>query len=348
MTSQFDRWEKDPFFPAAEEVQESADRMESTYRTWVHAVKKNSSMWNADEVKRDLLLALGTTKWQLEEFERAVKSSYKNSTLDDAKDRHREFIKAMEAQISKTDSALQNSAVSAGKPPPHPWVRLDEGECNELELFLTGSMASKGKDSPKVLAQDQLSPKPPEADKESPPGRVKNFSDSVELARMDFRHDRFHGHRRTASAGADIGNWNIAVDDNVLLQGSSVVRREQPPPKIPSVSGFLNTMESASKLKWQKNGNRKLKLPDRQQDVDTALLQPNHLPKGINACYDRCKSCLENGDGCCDKQLYGWYGAIQRQLQRSQYHMQYRRPVQVVLWIALFLCIIVLVAVRSI
>lgn len=26
MTSSFDRWEKDPFFSAAEEVQESADR----------------------------------------------------------------------------------------------------------------------------------------------------------------------------------------------------------------------------------------------------------------------------------------------------------------------------------
>lgn len=215
---------------------------------------------------------------QLEEFERAVKSSYKNSTLDDAKDRHREFINAMECQISKIDSALHKSSVSAGKP-PHPWVRLDEGECNELELFLTGSMASKGKNSSKVHAQDQLPLKPSEADKESAPQRVKNFSDSVELARMDLRHDKFYGHRRTASASADIGNWNIAVDDNVLLQGSAVVRREQPPPKIPSVSGFLNTMESASKLKWQKNGNRKLKLPDRQQDVDTALLQPNNLPK---------------------------------------------------------------------
>ncbi|KAK1380143.1 Syntaxin 6 [Heracleum sosnowskyi] len=316
MTSQFDRWEKDPFFLAAEEVQESADRMESTYRTWVHASKNNSrTMWNADDLKRDLQTSLGTTKWQLEEFERAVKSSYKNSTLDDAKHRHSEFIKAMEAQVSKIDSALHKSAVLAGKP-PHPWVRLDEGECNELELFLTGSMASKDKKSPK----DQLSPKPLEADKESPLERVKNFSDSIELA----------------------------LDDNVLLQGSTVARREQPPPKIPSVSGFLNTMESASKLKWQKNGNRKLKLPDRQQDVDTALLQHNNLPKGINACYERCKNCLENGDGCCDKQLYGWYGAIQRQLQRSQYHMQYRRPVQVVLWIALFFCIIVLVALRSI
>lgn len=32
MTSQFDRWEKDPFFPAAEQVQESADRY-----TYIHS-----------------------------------------------------------------------------------------------------------------------------------------------------------------------------------------------------------------------------------------------------------------------------------------------------------------------
>lgn len=30
MASQFDRWEKDPFFSAAEEVQESTDRYKKT------------------------------------------------------------------------------------------------------------------------------------------------------------------------------------------------------------------------------------------------------------------------------------------------------------------------------
>lgn len=31
MASQFDRWEKDPFFSAAEEVQESADRYKNFF-----------------------------------------------------------------------------------------------------------------------------------------------------------------------------------------------------------------------------------------------------------------------------------------------------------------------------
>ncbi|KAI5393243.1 hypothetical protein KIW84_060385 [Lathyrus oleraceus] len=65
MATSFDRWEKDPFFNAAEEVQESADRMESTFRTWVHATKDTSSIWNPNELRRDLLTTLGTAKWQV-------------------------------------------------------------------------------------------------------------------------------------------------------------------------------------------------------------------------------------------------------------------------------------------
>lgn len=87
MASAFDRWEKDPFFYAAEEVQESADRyqislgiqfcsvpflkkrdgllwlfhfcrMESAYRRWMH--EKEGA-----EVRRELHIALGTAKWQV-------------------------------------------------------------------------------------------------------------------------------------------------------------------------------------------------------------------------------------------------------------------------------------------
>lgn len=63
--------------------------------------------------------------------------------------------------------------------------------------------------------------------------------------------------------------------------------------------------------------------------------------KGIDVCYERSKSCLAGCDDCYDnKQLYGWYGAVQRLLQRSQYQMQYRRPLQVVFSIVLLLGLI--------
>ncbi|KAK1427494.1 hypothetical protein QVD17_16180 [Tagetes erecta] len=44
--------------------------------------------------------------------------------------------------------------------------------------------------------------------------------------------------------------------------------KERPPRKIPSFSGLLNTLESASKLKWPNNGYRKL-----NQEPDVRLLE---------------------------------------------------------------------------
>jgi len=73
MATSFDRWEKDPFFLAAEEVQESADRMESVYRIWVQersggdleAAGVTGGGPTAAELRRELHTALGTAKWQV-------------------------------------------------------------------------------------------------------------------------------------------------------------------------------------------------------------------------------------------------------------------------------------------
>lgn len=347
MGSSFNRWEKDPFFSAAEEVQESSDRMESTYRTWIHAKKDSSSMWDSAELRRDLRTALGTTKWQLEEFERAVGSSYANSSADDAKDRHREFILAMENQISTVEKSLKESAISEGKP-PLPWVRLDEGERNELALFLSGPSASEHKSTYKTNGRVGTT-NPKEMDKESPSECSRNSCQSSEQALLESLEEKLkHGHRRTASASAEIGAWKIAITGDFSLQDSSNGQPPKPPRKVPSFSGLLSSMETASKLKWSKNGFRKLKAVDHHQEADAALLQTPQLTKGINACYERTKSCLDSCEECYDKQLYGWYGAIQRQLQRSQYQMQYSRPIRVTLWVALILCLMILFALRAI
>ncbi|XVE95001.1 hypothetical protein REPUB_Repub02eG0058900 [Reevesia pubescens] len=344
MASSFDRWEKDPFFSVAEEVQESADRMESTYRTWIHAKKDVSGTWNFEELHRDLRTALGTTKWQLEEFEKAVQSSYSRSSSEDARDRHREFIVAIEDQISKVEKSLQESTLSEGNT-SMPWVRLDEGECNELALFLSGPSVSGDKKLP-PKSQSRYNEIPLGINKESVPDCLKNSNQSGEWSSSEAKGEKSHGHRRTASASADIGAWKIAIGDDVL-QNSSTGQPSIPPRKVPSFSGFLNSMESVAKVKWSKNGIRKWKAVDRHQDSDTELLRPPQLAKGVDACYERSKSCLDCDD-CYDKQLHGWYGAIQRQLQRSQYQMQYGRPIQLAVWVVLFLCLIVLIAFRTI
>ncbi|KAF8023203.1 hypothetical protein BT93_F0647 [Corymbia citriodora subsp. variegata] len=343
MASSFDRWEKDPFFAAAEEVQESADRMQSTYRTWIHAKKDSSVVWNLEELRRDLHTALGTTQWQLEEFERAVQTSYGNSSTDDARDRHHDFIVAISDQISKISDSLQESALSDGKAAPS-WVRLDEQECNEFALFLSGSSAFEASSAVSDHVRDSGEHK--ESQKESTPEGSKNSCQSTEWSSMDAREEKSYGHRRAASASADISAWKIAIAGDAFPQNSSNGHSVLPPHKVPSVSGFLNSMGSVSKLKWSKNGFRKWKVTDSHQEDDTALLGPAQLERGIHACYERSKSCVD--DDCYDKQLYGWSGAIQRQLQRSQYQMQYSRPAQLAFSAILLLCLIVLLTLRAI
>lgn len=328
MTSNFQRWEKDPFFPAAEEVQESADRMESTYRTLVHALKEPSA-WNTEELRRDLRTAHGIAKWQLEEFQRAVEQSYNKLSCNDAKTRHSDFITAMESQISKVERCLDESAVATGKP-PRPWVRLNEGESKELALFLSGSPSYCNEKAAEVCSINDQRQKQDVVD-QSAPECTENLS----------QENKFSKHRRTASAGADIGAWNIVVAEDVSVNGV-VEKTQQPPRKVPSLSGFLNTMESASKLQWSKNGYRKLK------PVDHKLPESQPASRGINACYEKSKSCLESDDDCYQKQLYGWSGAIQRQLQRSQYYVQYNRPTQMVFWVLVLIFLFAIVTVHVI
>ncbi|ESW32888.1 hypothetical protein PHAVU_001G026000 [Phaseolus vulgaris] len=321
MASSFDRWEKDPFFNAAEEVQESADRMESTYRIWIHATKDASSMWNSDEVCRDLHIALGTAKWQLEEFERAVKSSYGKISSDGARSRHRDFITAIEDKIMKVEHSISESVGKASLP----WLRLDEGEQDELALFLSGK--------PEINSRDI----------EDPP--VTNCSKDfhVSSGRGETKGEIPHGHRRAASASADIGFWKISVHDDAQQWSSSSGSSGPMHNKTPSLSGILSSMKSVSKLKWPRNGCRKLKAVDHLRELDSTLLATAEFSRSNGASWES-KNGLDSCDECYDKQLYGWYGAIRRKLQRSQYQMQYRQPVRVAVWIFFLLCFIALIA----
>uniref|UniRef100_A0A3Q7JCL7 Syntaxin 6/10/61 N-terminal domain-containing protein n=1 Tax=Solanum lycopersicum TaxID=4081 RepID=A0A3Q7JCL7_SOLLC len=302
MGSYFDRWEKDPFFSAAEEVQESADRMESTYRTWIHALKDTSGRWNSDELCRDLRTTLGTAKWQLEEFDRAVSSSYSNTSTDDAKERHGEFVIAMDNQIKKVEKSLNESAFSQG----NQWVRLDERELDELAVFLSGPSTSSSFSDKSSVKVDEVEQKPAlweEDCKQRMPEYSKSSSNLVDGSQVDTKDEMYSGHRKTASACGDISAWKIAVADDIC--GKQPV---PPPRKIPSIQGLLNCVESATKLKWSKNGYRKLRFnSDDHQEADCTLPQSLPLTRGINTCCERSKSCLD----CCDeryqKQLNGCF-----------------------------------------
>ncbi|XP_044464172.1 uncharacterized protein LOC123194805 isoform X3 [Mangifera indica] len=134
----FDLWKNDSFFSAAEEVQESTDRMESAYRLWIRERRERLNREDLDELCRELQTALGTAKWQLEEFERAVRLSYSHRCNDNASARHRQFIAAIENQILHVEAALRESFSEEGKQPLQ-WINLDEEERDDLAMFLSGN-----------------------------------------------------------------------------------------------------------------------------------------------------------------------------------------------------------------
>ncbi|KAJ4880544.1 Syntaxin/t-SNARE family protein [Raphanus sativus] len=133
----FDLWQKDVFFSAAEEVQQSADTMESAYRMWIKEKREGARVSvESDHLCNELQAALSTAKWQLEEFERAVRLSHGRSCRDDTTlTRHKQFVSAIENQIHRVQSALSEN----GEQPLRWVVDLNREERDDLAMFLSGS-----------------------------------------------------------------------------------------------------------------------------------------------------------------------------------------------------------------
>ncbi|KAF5185124.1 Syntaxin/t-SNARE family protein [Thalictrum thalictroides] len=90
--------------------------------------------------RRDLTTALGTTKWQLEDFERAVNISTfsdKSNMREDIISRHKQFIKAIEEQIVQVERSLGSSSATDSESSTH-WMNLNEKDSDGLALFLSG------------------------------------------------------------------------------------------------------------------------------------------------------------------------------------------------------------------
>ncbi|XP_043702112.1 uncharacterized protein LOC122652441 [Telopea speciosissima] len=149
----------------------------------------------------DLHTTLGTAKWQLEEFARAVNSSYveSSSSAEDGRIKHHQYIVAIEFLISTVENSLKESVVAKGKS-TLPWVRLDEGERDELALFLSGPLVDMATPSATILARGNLQG----ARGETVSSCSKNSAHSAEWGSQENKEERFHGHQRTASASAEI------------------------------------------------------------------------------------------------------------------------------------------------
>lgn len=77
----------------------------------------------------------------MEEFEKAVRLSYGQRGDDHTTARHKQFIAAIENQISHVETALRESFSVEGKQPLR-WVHLDEEECDDFAAFLSGTAQS--------------------------------------------------------------------------------------------------------------------------------------------------------------------------------------------------------------
>lgn len=351
MATCFDRWEKDPFFAAAEQVQESADRMESVYRRWISERKAASNGTGngedaSGELVTELQTALGTAKWQLEGLDRAVRSSDEAcSAGEDTRTRHSQFVAAIGNKILLVENSFRELTSDEGK--AMPWVQLDEGERDELALFLSCPLPvlEKVASVPSVgevrIGGNQLTMNG-EAE------CSKNCFLLNDSGKRAAKEEKVQGHRRTASANADIGVWKISVSGEDAPRRSFDERPDLPPRKIPSLSCLARALES-SKVKWSKNGHRKWKGSDQHQAEELIPLRNNQLSRGINTCYEKSKSCLSScGDESYDKQLYGWFGSLQRQLQRSQYQIQYGHSIQTIVWVILVIVLLVFLALTAI
>ncbi|CAI9098513.1 OLC1v1035175C1 [Oldenlandia corymbosa var. corymbosa] len=141
VANSFDLWQRDTFFSAAEEVQQSVDIMESAHRAWLRERKEGMRPQFWDDLSRELQMALGTAKWQLEEFEKAVRLSYRRSADEITVIRHKQFVSVMHEQISRVEESLREAFDGDGKQPLR-WVNLDDEERDDLALFLTGTLES--------------------------------------------------------------------------------------------------------------------------------------------------------------------------------------------------------------
>lgn len=212
---------------------------------------------------------------QLDEFQRAVRSSYSKSSSEDARNRHQDFVVAIGDKISKVEHFLQlQESVHLGSKASLPWVSLDEGERNELALFLTGMPDAGAMKPVKCIAGDGENPQLSDRDCSS------NLHVSSGWGSSEVPEEKSRGHRRVASADADISSWKIAVSDDVQQPTSSNGSSGPTPSpmhKVASLSGFLSSVESISKLKWPKNGYRKLKAVNHHEETENALLPSTEL-----------------------------------------------------------------------
>ncbi|KAK1324146.1 hypothetical protein QJS10_CPA02g01479 [Acorus calamus] len=344
----FDQWQKDSFFSAAEEVQESTDLMESVYRMWLRGRSDGFDSDHMDELLKELQTALGTAKWQLEEFDRFVRLSH--GMGDKTLARRRQFVAVIENQVSHIEKVIQESLIEDGKQPLR-WVQLNDEESNELEVFLSGT--SQPSLSTKDTHVNSLTLKRSGSSQESTvvnsikclKENPRNDDDAEFLMELpekvlqvkdlsNGQGEQLNGPKRTWSS-PDMGAWAITIPDKDVEKKASEASTETSA-YVSRHRGLLRSIELAMKTKWMRNSFSKEKVGDDSGQLGSR--GPSRFTQGMS---ERIGNCLSDyKEDSTPKQPLGRVGGYQRQLHGSLY-MQYSRSLPITLLVVLAIILVV-------
>ncbi|KAG1364113.1 hypothetical protein COCNU_11G009400 [Cocos nucifera] len=358
----FDQWKKDVFFSAAEVVQESADILESMYRMWIRDCSDGFNSEMSDELRRELHTALGTAKWQLEEFERAVNLSHENcSSGENIVTRRRQFIAAIENQISHVEKALNSSLIEEGKQPLR-WVQLNAEERDDLAVFLSAA--------PEILQQatNKNVDNKSSSELRTMSGSARGCKDTVTTNKDEkyvvevatkvtskskddicIQGEQLNGQQRTLSS-ADIGVWKIVIADEEDTDRKLVEVRPETPNRASGLFGFLRSVESTIKLRWFRNSFWKAKSEEHLQLRQGLSNYLNFrgitgFAQRINGLTERSRSCFsswkEDSKASSVWLHAGRVNGLQRHMQGSQYHLQFGRSLRITFFLVLSAVLIV-------
>ncbi|XP_019442302.1 PREDICTED: uncharacterized protein LOC109347019 isoform X2 [Lupinus angustifolius] len=298
VANSFDLWLKDSFFSAAEEVQESADIMECAYRKWSREKRERSASGGLNELCRELQTALGTAKWQLGEFEKEVRLSYRHHGDDNTAARHRQFISAIRSQTFQVEEALRGSFTEEGKQPLR-WVNLNEEEREDLAAFLSGGTCQV-----KQSSKDECVEINPFL-KSSAPEKLVNKSNR-DISSNEKDKDRVI--ETKAESGSRNSNEVVSQTDRTST------RKTWNPPNYSSL---------------------KIVIADKDEQINKPkrTLDATHKEKGSRLFLWKQK-CEEYPPGtravCMFNQRFGRFGLLNRQFQ-IHLQLRYRCSVQIIL-----------------
>ncbi|OEL26090.1 hypothetical protein BAE44_0012893 [Dichanthelium oligosanthes] len=311
MAEGFGRWESDPLFPAAECVQDSADRMEGVYRLLLHERKvtqdgTSDGKFHAPiQYERDVITALGTTKWQLEQFEREVNAaafSDKSKSRENAILKFRQFIRALAEQISQVEESLDSLKIGSSRTPKHLYSSEYDGD--GLASFLSGT--NKGDHAHHSTGTDDIV----ELKLDNVP-LVNGYCSAQEHAACEHRNsekdvegaDKFRF--SCGESACEGGHNNISMHS--LDADDSIGRR------LFCKNKLSRQYRSFIRKLWFTNRGRESFTKRRKDGEDTDSLRNGNTLPYFNL--------PQSG-----RAMYFWPEVIKRRLSRSEYFTDHNRP----------------------